>query len=619
MKIRSNLFAAMFCAVFSLAHAETDVPLEITVVTGTRIEQPLNQSLSSTTVITAKDISDSQAPDVPTILRNVVGVEISQNGGIGKSSLMYLRGSDSTNVLVLVDGVRINSATTGMTSLDQIMLDQVDHIEVVRGNVSSLYGSEAIGGVIQIFTKHGAGAPAMNINAGMGSQGTQRLSTGVGGATEAMDFNVQVSTFKTDGAPTLNSSLVPNTNPNRDGYSNKSVSVNLGHTFDSDHRVTATLFGSNGNNQYDNAFNVNPTDANTNREQIWKFSFASDDQFTGTWHSKLQLATGVDQYRDFLNGLPTPTGSLFQTTNNQLTWQNSLHLDDSKQLLLGAESLQQNVSSDINPGYAQTTRQVNSLFAGYTGHYGANQMQLNVRQDNNSQYGTANTGLVGYGYAFTDAWRITTSYSTAFRAPTFNELYFPGGFGNAALMPEQSKNIEAGVHYSVKSGQQFDAVYFDNRIHDMIAYNANFQSVNVNQARINGFEFSYAERLGDTNVKAALTSQNPRDEISGMQLDQRSRMHSSLGVTQQLGAWQVGGEWLYSSSRVDHYTDPATFLVIPETLASYNVFNLTAGYAISKQTKLSFRADNITNQNDSNVYGYNPLGRRLFVSLSYQQ
>ncbi len=615
MQIKSKYYAAILCAVPSIAYAASDENLGEVVVTATRLEQPLNQSLVSTTVITAQDIRDSQAPDVPTILRNVAGVEVSQNGGIGKSSGVFLRGTNSDDVLVLVDGVRINSATTGMTSLDQIMLDQVDHIEVVRGNVSSLYGSEAIGGVIQIFTKHGHGAPSANVSAGFGSQGTRRLSTGFGGATNGTDFNVQLSTFKTDGVSALNPVLVPSANPDLNGYRNNSISANLGHTFDSDHRISATLFGSNGNNQYDSAFNPNPADANTNREQIWKFSLATDDQITKDWHSKLQLANGVDQYRDFLNGIPSAFGSLFQTTSNQLTWQNTLHLDDSKQLLMGAESLQQKVSSDINPGYAQDSRTVNSVFAGYTGRYDVHQLQANLRQDRNSQFGDATTGLLGYGYSLTDAWRLTTSYSTAFKAPTFNDLYYPG-YGNPALKPEHARDFEAGTHYSVTGGQQFDAVYFDNHIRDMInavlvdPVNYVYQAQNVSRARMNGFEFNYAGRFGDTGVKAALTSQNPRDETTGLQLDRRSKLHSSLGLTQQLGVWQLGGEWMYSGTRPDASST--------QTLAAYNVFNMTASYAITKDTKLSLRADNLTNQNDSNAYGYNPLGRRVFAGINYQ-
>lgn len=617
MQFKNRLFAAMLCAVPSVVQAATDETLGEVVVTATRLKQPLNQSLSSVTVINEQDIRDSQAPDVPTILRNVAGVETDPSGGTGKTTGLFLRGTDSNHVLVLIDGVRVNSATGGTTAVDQLMLDHVERIEVVRGNVSSLYGSEAIGGVVQIFTKHGHDAPAANVSVGFGNQGTRRLSAGYGGAVDGTDFSVQLSSFKTDGVSALNPALALNVNPDLDGYRNNSLSANVGHALNNDHRVSASLFGSNGNNQYDTggAF-VQPTDVNSNRAQIWKFSLVSDDQISDTWHSKLQLAKGVDQYRDFMNGQPNPYGSLYQTGSDQLSWQNALRLDDSRQLLLGAESLRQKVSSDLSPGYVQNSRQINSLFAGYTGNYGSHQAQLNLRQDNNSQYGSNTTGLLGYGYALTDAWRATASYSTAFRAPTFNELYWPDtgfGGGNPNLKPERSRNLEAGLHYAT-GGQLFDAVYFDNRIHDLIA---GWPAVNVDKARIDGVEFSYSGRFGDSGVKAALTSQNPRDDNTGAQLIRRSRLHSSLGLTQQLGAWQVGGEWLYSGTRQD--SDSAfAFSSTTKTLVAYNVFNLTAGYAINKDMRLSLRADNLTNQNDSNVYGYNPLGRRLFVAFHYQ-
>ena len=188
MQIKSKIFAAILCAAPSIVYAATDAPLGEVVVTATRLAQPLNQSLSSTTVITQQDIRDSQAPDVPTILRSVAGVEVIRTAEWVKHPKYILRGTNSTHALVLIDGVRVNSATTGYTALDQLMLDQVERIEVVRGNVSSVYGSEAIGGVIQIFTKHGHGAPAVNLSAGFGSQGTRRLSTGFGGACKWNGF-----------------------------------------------------------------------------------------------------------------------------------------------------------------------------------------------------------------------------------------------------------------------------------------------------------------------------------------------------------------------------------------------------------------------------------------------
>ncbi len=620
MMKRKLIAAALLGVALSPFPAYAEDPMEISIVTPTRLAQSPDKTIADSTVIGADEIRKSQAPDLTTLLRNVVGIEVSQPGGTGKPAGLFLRGSNSDQVLVLVDGVRMNSATLGTTAVDQIMLDQVDHIEVVRGNVSSLYGSEAIGGVIQIFTKRGHGATAVNASAGMGSLGTRRFSAGVGGSQEGTDASVQVSSFKTDGVSALNPVLVPTANPDHDGYRNNSISANLGHAFNADHRISASLFGSYGNNQYDNAFGL-PTDVNANKEQMWKLSLASDDQISDTWHSKLQVANGVDQYRDYLNGQPTvifgQPSSLFQTASNQIGWQNTLRLDDSKQVLLGAESLRQHVSTDINPAYLQNTRTVNSFYAGYTGQYDAHQIQLNLRQDRNSQYGNANTWLLGYGYQFTDAWRATASYSTAFKAPTFNDLYYPG-FGNPLLRPEHARSAEAGLHYHV-AGQQFDVVYFQNRIRDLIAFNAAFLPVNVNRAQIDGMELSYAGRFGDTGIKAGLTAQNPRDTATGLQLTRRARVYGNVGVTQQLGSWQLGAEWQHSGERRDNYTDPVTFVSSTKTLNAYNVFNLTAGYAFNKAWRLQVRADNITKQNDTSAYGYNPLGRVLFASINYQQ
>ena len=424
------LLAVFACAFTPLAHAAEDINLDEIVVTATRIEQPLKETLSSTTVITQEDIKNSQAPDVTTILRGVAGVEFSQTGGMGKATSLFLRGSNSTQVLVLIDGVRVNSATTGTASIQDLMLDQVERIEVVRGNVSSVYGSDAIGGVVQIFTKKGSGVPRFNASVGVGNLGTQRLAAGFGGSVDNNDFNLQISSFNTDGVSALNPALKPSANPDADGYRNTSVSANVRHTFNADHSVSANILNSMGYNQYDNAFGT-VTEINTNTQKINKVALATDDKFTDSWNSHLQYAQGVDEGHDFKNGLPS-TFSLFKTTNQQLTWNNTLQLSSSGKLLLGAENLVQNVDSDVV--YTINQRAVNSLYAGYTGNYGVHQLQTNLRQDNNSQYGTENTGLLGYGYAFDEAWRATASYSSAFRAPTFNELYYPG-FGNPLINP----------------------------------------------------------------------------------------------------------------------------------------------------------------------------------------
>lgn len=608
---QQKILAAILCAVTPLACAAADTLDEI-VVTATRVAQPLKQSLNSTTVITQQDIQASQAVDVPSMLKNLAGVEFYQSGGIGQQSSLFLRGTNSSHVLVLLDGVRINSATTGATAIDQLMLDQVERIEVVRGNVSSLYGSEAIGGVIQIFTKHGRGEPAFNASGGIGSHNTQRLAAGFGGEAGSTAFDVQVSKYKTTGISAIKTSIVPTVNPDNDGYDNNSLSGSVRHMFSADNSLTASVFQSSGEVQYDNAFGLT-TDLNTSKSTLSKFALVADNRLSESWQSKLQLAQGTDDYKDYLNGVQD---SSIKTDNRQIGWQNTLAVSSFGSVLLGLENLNQQVTGAT--AYTNTARKVSSLFAGYTGNYNAHQVQANIRQDHYSDFGTANTGLFGYGYTINEAWRATASVSTAFKAPTFNDMYLPlawGFSGNPNLKPEHSKDSEIGLHYAA-GGQHLDAMYFDNRIRDLIATNATGTTViNINEARSDGFELGYAGQFNDTGVKAALTSQNPRDAETGQALLRRAKLFANLGVMQQLGAWKVGGEWQYSGTRED--IDINTFA--RTTLASYNLFNLTANYDISKQFKLMLRADNLFNQDYMLAHGYNTLGRTLFVGVNYQQ
>ena len=609
---QQKILAAILCAVTPLAYAATDALDEI-VVTATRIAQPLKQSLSSTTVITQQDIQTSQAVDVPSILRNLAGVEFVQSGGIGQQSSLFLRGSNSSHVLVLLDGVRINSATTGSTAIDQLMLDQVERIEVVRGNVSSLYGSEAIGGVIQIFTKHGKGEPAFNVSAGVGSLNTQRLSAGFGGEINSTVFNVQMSKYKTAGVSAIRTSIAPLANPDKDGYDNASLSANLRYAFNVDNGLSASVFDSHGDIQFDDAFAASTADVNTSKSHVQKLALVSDNRFSETWQSKLQLAQGTDDLQNFINGMPDPfMGVITKTTSDQISWQNSLRFSSSSALNIGLEKLTQQVTSDT--AYTGTKRTANSLFAGYTGNFGMHQLQLNWRQDHYSDFGTENTGLAGYGYEISGGWRVAGSMSTAFKAPTFNDMYAPAAWGgNPNLRPERSHNAEVGIHYAASS-QRFDATYFDNRMSDLIQYQFPITQ-NIAQAQSDGGELAYNGQFGDTGVRVALTLQNPRDTKTGLVLLRRAKSYSNLGVTQQLGAWKIVGEWQYSGSREDIGINTFT----RTTLASYNLFNLTANYDISKQLKLSLRADNLFNQDYMLAHGYNTLGRTLFVGVNYQK
>lgn len=596
------------------AHADTTNLGEI-VVTATRMPQSLNKTISDTTVLNEQDIRKSGATDVSTLLRSLAGVEVVQTGGMGGGASVFMRGTNGNQVLVLLDGVRVGSATTGSTALEHIMLDSIERIEVVRGNISSMYGSEAIGGVIQLFTRQGHGAPTINASAGVGSHGTQRVSAGFSGEMNNTSFSVNAGNVKTNGVSAINAALVPSANPNRNGYENSTLDAQIKHAINVDHLLSATVFNTRNNLSWDNAFGL-PTDLNNTVQSISKFSLASDDQLSAIWHSQVKLAQGNDDSRTF-GAFP----SLFKTRSNQFVWQNDLKIAAGQQLNLAVEHLGQAVTSDTL--FTQTTRKVNSLLAGYTGEYAAQQVQLNLRQDRYSDFGIVNTGLLGYGVSFADNWRVTASASNAFKAPTLNDMFFPFtnyGFGftyvgNPNLKPERSQNREVGLHYAA-NGQRVDALYFDNRISDLIAMNAAFNSVtNVNQARIDGVELSYASDFGNKHLKASVTLQNPRDTATGQQLIRRAREFASISGSHDFGDWNMAAEVRHSGARRDR--DP--FTAADVSLPSYQLFNLTARYQIAKDLSVSGRVDNLFNRNYSEAYSFNTLGRTLFVGLMYQQ
>jgi vitamin B12 transporter len=604
---------------FPIAASADTSGMEEIVVTAARMPQALDKSIADTTVLNEQDIKKSGAPDVVTLLRSVPGIEIAQNGGMGSSSGIYMRGTSPSQVLVLLDGVRIDSATMGTTAIEHIMLDNIERIEVVRGNVSSLYGSEAIGGVIQLFTRQGRGAPAFNASAGVGNEGTQRMSAGFSGSVNDTSFSVNAGRVKTDGVSAINPQLLTGSNPNKNGYDNSTLDAQIKHAINADHALTASVFSTRGNSSYD--ISGLPTAINNIIENIDKLSLSSDDQISSMWHSQVRLSQGVDDSQTF--GVYP---GRFQTRSNQLAWQNNFKLADNQHLSLSVENLNQAVTS--NTLFSQTGRNVNSVLGGYVGEYGAQQVQLNLRQDRYSDFGAANTGLLGYGLSFADSWRATASISNAFKAPTFDDMYWPFkdyGFGytyagNPNLKPERSVNKEAGLHYAA-NGQRVDAVYFDNRIGDLIVGNGlpALTYINISQAKINGQELNYAGDFGNTHLRASATFQNPRDGMTGQVLARRAKEFGNFGVNQDFGVLNMGAEVRYSGARQDVYYNTNTFTSTAATLPGYQLLNLTARYQIDKNLNLSARVGNLFNRSYSEVYGYNTPGRTLFVGLSYQQ
>jgi len=607
--------AAHAAAPVSLAAALALIPLsaaaqpapedDAVVVTATRTEQRVRDAIPHATIITASEIRDSGAVDLPTLLRREAGFEFSQNGGIGTTSSTFLRGAATNQVLVLIDGMRASSLTTGATALDQLMLDQIERVEVVRGNVSSLYGSGAIGGVIQVFTHRGRGEPRASVYVGAGEQGTQRLRVGYSGATGGTRFSLNLSHYSTEGFSAQNPANSPTTNPDRDGYRNLSLSASLAHRFNADHEAGVRYFSSDGRVEFDNAFAASVNDQHTADARVEAWTLYTHNRIASRWISKLSYSEGRDLFAGFLNGAVT---SRTQSNNTQLTWQNDVTLGNEQTGTVGFEKLRQSVESTT--AYNRSGRDVGALFLGYQGRYGRHALQLNARNEDYSDFGEARTHYAGYGFDLTDEVRLTAASARAFRAPTFNELFFPG-FGNPNLRPERSRSFELGVQYAA-GPHLLRAVAFHARITDLINP---FPIFNVNNAVIDGVEISYRGTLAGADVKASFTVQDPTQHTASahLQLIRRSKSFGSFSIAKDFGPWRLGAELQASGRRFDNHI--ATFSRVE--LTPYEVFNLTARYQFGKQTALSARLENAFDKQYTLAHGFNTQGRKLSVNLSH--
>lgn len=601
--MRFTSLALAFAAGFvTSAHAETlpEFIGETIVVTPTRTAQTLAASLQHTSVITRADIKSSAMSDVASLLRRESGVEIAQTGGLGAQAAIRIRGAEADHVLVLIDGVRVNSASTGATAIDQLLLDEIERIEIVRGNVSSVYGSEAIGGVVQIFTRRGAGAFKPAVAVGLGTEDTRKLSASVGGALGDTRLHVGVARTQTDGFSSTRAEFVSTpADLDDDAYTNTTFNLALSHRLSSAHEIGLTAFRSKGDTEFDDSF------SNHSEQTLTALSAWGENRWQPGWLSRVQASQGIDALDVDLNGT---SGDNFRTRNRQLAWHNTIDAGVGA-LRLGVEGLWQRFESNL--AYAADARRVGSVFVGYTATQGAHDMQLNLRRDDYSDVGGATTGLVGYGYRFNPAWRVSGSMSTAFRAPSFNDLYSPYG-GNPALDPERARSIELGLAYSGAPGLA-RVTAFATRTRDLINF-VGFTPVNVDRAENRGVELSWHGRLAGLDARAAFTAQNPEDTTTGLALLRRAERFGSVSLGGEVGAafnWRA--EVLASGARPDVHA--VTFA--RTTVPGYAVLNLNLGWQATRDWKLSGKFTNLLDQDYSLVHGYNVQGRTLLIELAY--
>ena len=596
----------------ALAEEPTILKAEPVVVTATRLATPLKTTLPHTTLIDQDDIRQSGARDIATLLRQEAGLEMTQDGGVGQRSSLFIRGTNSSHALVLIDGVPINSATAGGAALDQIMLDQVDRVEIARGNLSSLYGSQAIGGVVQIFTKAGRTTPGGSIHAGLGEYRTSKAGVSYRHQGEALSLGVSASAFDTEGYSAIREGDVqalpfPARDQDRDGYRNASLSANAKYRYAPGQAVGLSAFHSTARTEYDDLFEQ----SNSSKPKLTAASLTFENTIAEIWKSRFLLGTGIDDSRFFNDSAPA---SHFKTNNDKLEWQNDIRVMGDDAIIVGLDYMKQRVDFDDGfGGVIDKQRQSTAGFIGYVAKFaGGHLLQLNLRHDHFSDVGNRATGLLGGGFAITDQLTISAMISTAFRAPTFVDLYYPFGLGNPELKPERARSAEIGAQYAHAHGLA-KLVYFRNRLKDLIAF-VGTTTVNINRAKSDGLELSYDAAFGDTTLRVSATRQNAIDETTGERLLRRAKQFAALRLSQRLGDWNFSSELIASGSKQDVRVDDFTRVRTP----GYGLVNLKTTYNLNKQTRLQLQLDNVFDKRYQLAHGYNREGRNASFDVTYE-
>jgi vitamin B12 transporter len=614
LRLRATL-QALFCLVPVAALGQSTVyTLPESVVTVSRSEQLLTSALPHTSVIGRAQIERSQAVDLPSLLAVEAGFQFTQSGGRGTASNLFLRGSAALQVLLLIDGVPMTKQdTTGTVSLEHIMLDQVERVEIVRGNVSAIYGSGAIGGVIQVFTRQGQGKPAAVAQFEAGSQGSARARLGFSGQVGETRFSLGVGRHVTQGISSMDGGQFPNENPDLDGYRNSNYNVALSHDLAKGQRLGLRAYGSDGRFEFDGGGFGGPTDIHRGRAEIGNWSLYSHNQIRSDWRSELTFSQGRESaiYDARLTAFPYDSEAVTRTRT--LTWNNIILLGDW-QLSAGLERQRQRIdASDSNPTQLVRERSVSALFGGLAGSWGASgahSMQFNLRRDNTEGLPVKTTAYAGYGFKLTEDWKLIASASSAFNVPPLGYLYDLFS-GNPALQPETARSAELGLQWA-KDGQVVRATLFNTRIDNLLQYDfATFTFNNVSDASNKGLELSYTGKALGASLRASLTLQDPRDESTGQRLMRRARVMAALGASMPLGPWILGADLRYTGSRTDTPGNPM--------LPGYVLANASARYALTPQVVLTARVDNLFDQRYQTAYGYNQLGRGVFVGVVWTQ
>lgn len=589
-----QVFLAALATSFALpALAEEQSPI---IVTATRTAQTADESLASVTVITKEQIAQQQANDLIDLLSGIAGIDMINSGGFGKDTSLYMRGTNSSHVLVMIDGVQIGSATLGQVAYQDIPVDLIEKIEIVRGARASLYGSEAIGGVIQIFTRKARDKTAMNFSSSYGRYNTKKNSAGISGKINKTSYSLQASTFSTDG---INAQEAFNTD--NDGYKQNSANFSINHRFNNTDKIEATILQTNSLNEYDGTITNSDYYSEGFQEALGiqgSFNLMTD------WQVLLKANQSSDNSELFQDSIST---DVYKTKRDIYTWQNNISISDNNLFTLGFEN--KNTSISGTSTYIKSARENNSIFIQNNWTQDDNDLLLSLRRDDDKSFGVQNTGNISWGQKINSDTRLILSAATAFNAPSFNDLYFPDkgwGVGNPDLLPEDSRNYELSF-----KKKQMQVNFYSTKINNLIVWdNATGKWIpnNIGTVKIKGVEFLASVNIGGWDSKINLSYSDPIDAETGEIISNRSRESLRLDFDRTFTRYSLGAT---VKSQGIRYTSSTQ-------LDSYTLIDLRANYNINKDWSLKGKITNALERKYTVNPGYNTPDKSIFVSIHYQ-
>ena len=580
----------------SFSQTQVTPQLRETIVTATRSAQPVEDVVADVTIIDRALIERSGAVGLADVLKRVPGIEISRNGGPAATTSVFLRGAESRFTAVYIDGVRVDSQSTGGASWESIPLALIDRIEILRGPAGAVYGSDAMGGVIQLFTKRGEEGFAPFAGVGVGTYNTRKVDAGFSGASGGFDYALGLAYEKSDG---FNARPIATQNPDRDGYRSQSANLRLGFQVNQAHRLEATALTSDSNSGYDNG--LGEDDRSLHKLQAIGLNWQA--KWTDIWSTRLSVTDSRDRYET------SPSPYLTLTNLRGYTLQNEFRVGSHLLTAALERKVDQLRNAPIDKGRSQ-----DAVALGYSFASKSHSVQLNLRHDKDSEFGGKTTGSAAYAYAFTPEWRASVSAGTAFRVPTLYQRF--SEYGVSTLVPESSRNVELGLRWS-RSDSSVGLVAYRSKVDNLISFAGAGTCVspygcyaNTARAEYSGATLNASQMVGNVNLGASLDLQNPRDLSTGKQLARRARQHGTLTADTRAGAWQLGAEAQFSGQRFDDAANT-------RPLGGYSLLNLSASTPLAKDWTLLARVDNLADKRYELARTYATAGRSFYVGVKW--